>query len=142
MNNLLPNFFTYLSFPCWPTAACLQIHHFPKNVQQTWSSQCTLASPATLLCPCFNTRSYSPCLLHPSPSSGIKFGYFLQNFSFWDILFSYVWKFTHLKLPAAHSASHVSFAAASLSLPLANAILFNSYPLRMLLQKWSSYFVT
>lgn len=51
LNHLLPNLLTYLSFPCWPSAACLQIHLFPKNVQQSWSSQDTFASPVMLLCP-------------------------------------------------------------------------------------------
>lgn len=39
---------------------------------------------------CINTRSYSPCLLPPSPSSGIKFGYFLQTTSPFEIFCSLV----------------------------------------------------
>lgn len=31
MNYLLPNVVMYLSFPCWPTSALLQIPHFPRK---------------------------------------------------------------------------------------------------------------
>lgn len=83
MNHLLPNFLMYLSFPCWPTSALLQISHYPRksSTDLVFSKHCSFSSYSVAVpFACFNTRSYGPCITSLTPKyDNVRVSLFFKN---------------------------------------------------------------